>query len=334
MWKDIIVLVLGMGLLVLGGNWVTDGSASVARRLKMSGLLVGLTVVALGSATPDLVVGIFSTINDKSQFAVGDVVGSAIFDFLLVIGIIAIVKPIKIGVDTLRSQLPVAILACWILFFLADDTLIDQATANIIDRSDGLVFLTGLGLFVAYTIMSAKAVKTTAPGVPGAPDPVTSAPAPAKEMPVWKAVACIIGGLGALVLGGQWFVDGASGIATRSGMSEALVGLTVVAIGGSLPDLATSLIAAIKNQPGIALGNIIGGTIYNVLLVLGTCAVISPLRCGTISQIDFLSMLGAAVLALIFAATGPRKIHVVSRGEGIILVVCYVAYMTYIILNK
>lgn len=322
------MLVIGLGLLVVGGNCVTDGSASVARRLKMSGLLVGLTIVALGSATPDLVVGIFSTVNGKSQFAVGDVVGSTIFDFLLVIGIMAIVKPINIASETFKGDLPIAVVACWALFFLADDRLIDHASANIIDRSDGLVFLTGLGLFTAYTILSTKSAKLSNTSVGSTPEPA------GKEMPVWRVVAYIAGGLAALVAGGQWFVDGASGIATKSGMSEALVGLTVVAIGGSLPDLATSLIATLKNQPGIALGNIIGGSIYNVLLVLGTCSLIDPLKCGTISQIDFLTMLFSAVIVWIFAYTGPNKTHVIGKGEGIVLVLCYIAYMTYVIMGK
>lgn len=316
---------------------MTDGGASVARRLKMSGLLVGLTIVALGSATPDLVVGIISTVNHRSQFAVGDVVGSAIFDFLLVVGVMAIYHPIKISTDTFRGDFPIAILSCWVLFFLADDILVDGASFNSIDRSDGLVFLTLLGLFVSYTIMNASKTQVQAPvAAPPAPDPHSKAKAaaPAKEMPLWQSIVYIVGGLAALVAGGQWFVDGASGIATRSGMSEALVGLTVVAIGGSLPDLATSLIAAIKNQPGIALGNIIGGTIYNVLLVLGTCSLISPLKCGSISQTDFLTMLAAATMVWIFAATGPRKTHVVSRAEGIVLVVCYIAYTVYLILTK
>lgn len=338
MWIDIILLLIGLGLLVAGGSFVTDGSSSIARRLHMSGLMVGVTIVALGSAAPDLVVGVVSTLNGKSQLAMGDVVGANLFDFLLVVGVIALVRPIEVTRPTLIGDFPVAVLACWMLFFLADDILIDGASANVLNRGDGLVMLCGVGLFMAYAISASKCPADTMASTlqTGAAKCEGSACAasPRKEMAAWKGVALIVAGLGALVLGGQWVVDGASGIAKHFGMSEAMVGLTIVAIGSSLPDLATSLVAALKNQPGIALGNIIGGCIYNVLLVLGTCSVIKPIDGGDITQVDFITLVGAATLVWIFAATGKKGKHVIDRAEGAILVCGYIAYMAYLVLAK
>lgn len=329
MWLDIITLIGGLALLVLGGNLVTDGSASIARRLHMPGFLVGITVVALGSATPDLVVGVVSTIHNKTELAIGDAVGATIFDLLLVVGVIALIKPIKANRATLTIDFPMAMFATLILFFLADDRLIDGATSDLLLRSDGLVMLAVLGMFMAYTVMASRMPATS---MPDRVQQHSDAGAVAKEMNAWLAVAFIVGGLVALVAGGQWFVDGASDIAKRAGMSEALVGLTVVAIGSSLPDLATSAIAAVKNQPGIALGNIIGGSIFNILLVLGASSLIRPLQGSTISQVDFLVLVGSAALVWLFAATGKQG-SALGRVKGAVLVLCYLAYMAYLIVR-
>lgn len=320
MLLNALYLVAGLALLVLGGNWVTDGGAAIARRLRMSEMLVGLTIIAFGSATPDLVVGVISTLGGHSQLAVGDVLGANIFDFLLVIGILAVMRPLQPSAMTLRRDLPVAALVALVLFVMSDDGLIDGMPSNALDRSDGLVMLILLAVYLVYTVLGARTAQQSTP---------TSS---AREMAWWLAALALCGGIGVLVLGGSLFVDGASAIALHLGWSEGLVGLTVVAIGGSLPDLATSVIAAAKGRPGIALGNIIGGGIFNVLLVLGVSATIAPLGTGTINLVDFLTFVGSAALVWGLAAFGRR--HTIGRAGGVLLIALYVAYTAYLTLCK
>ena len=319
MWLSIAYLLAGLALLVVGGNWVTDGGAAIARRLHMSEMLVGLTIVAFGSATPDLVVGVISTLGGHSQLAIGDVLGANIFDFLLVIGILAVMRPLQPSALTLRRDLPVAALVALILFVLSDDRLIDAMPANMLDRSDGLVMIILLGVYLFYTVLGARSEQ----------------PQPDSQTVVMRwclAALALVAGLTALVAGGRLFVDGASAIALHFGWSEGLVGLTVVAIGGSLPDLATSVIAAAKNRPGIALGNIIGGGIMNVLLVLGVSASIAPLGTGTINLVDFLTFVGSAFLVWGFAALNRR--HTIGRAAGVLLIALYIGYIAYLVLCK
>ncbi len=328
MVHDIILLLIGLALIVAGGNYVTEGSVTVARRLKVSGLVIGLTVVAFGSSLPDLVVCLTSTIRHKSELALGDVVGADIFDLLLAVGITALVKPIPIDKGTLRIDLPLVVFSALVLFFCADDLLID-GTPNIITRSDALIMLLCFAIFMVYTFVSSRQPDLTPQS---ASSGSTSAPAPLPgKKQLWLAAFYIVGGLAALIFGGQWIVDGASGIAVKAGMSEAMVGLTIVAIGSSVPDIATSVIAAVKNQPGIALGNIVGACIFDILFALGVSGLISPLEAQNITYVDFATLTGASVLVWFFALRGkPRSIN---RWEGAVLTLLYCGYMTYLVLT-
>lgn len=329
MAHDIIFLILGIILIIAGGNYLTDGASAVARHFKVSNLVIGLTVVAFGSSTPDFVVCLTSTLSGKSQLALGDVVGANIFDILLVVGIVALVNPIHISKDMLWKDLPMLALASMALFFCGDDRLFDD-TADYISRSDGLMLLAFFAIFMAYTFEMAREPQPLVPA--NATGNTSNKDAGGgKGMKMWLAAVCIAGGLAALVVGGNWIVDGASGIALKAGLSEGMVGLTIVAIGSSVPDLATSVVAAVKKQPGIALGNVVGACIFNVFFIIGLCATIRPLDTGTISLVDFSTLVGGSLLLWLFGQIIGKR--VITRGEGVVLALGYVAYITYLIVK-
>ena len=329
MAHDIIFLILGIILIIAGGNYLTDGASAVARHFKVSNLVIGLTVVAFGSSTPDFVVCLTSTLSGKSQLALGDVVGANIFDILLVVGIVALVNPIHISKDMLWKDLPMLALASLALFFCGDDRLFD-GTADYISRTDGLMLLAFFAIFMAYTFEMAREPQPLVPA--NATGNTSNKDAGGgKGMKMWLAAVSIAGGLAALVVGGNWIVDGASGIALKAGLSEGMVGLTIVAIGSSVPDLATSVVAAVKKQPGIALGNVVGACIFNVFFIIGLCATIRPLDTGTISLVDFSTLVGGSLLLWLFGQIIGKR--VITRGEGIVLALGYVAYITYLIVK-
>lgn len=331
MAHDIIFLILGIILIIAGGNYLTDGATAIARHFKVSNLVIGLTVVAFGSSTPDFVVCLTSTLSGKSQLALGDVVGANIFDILLVVGVVALINPIHISKDMLWKDLPLLALASMALFFCGDDLLFD-GTADYISRTDGLMLLAFFVIFMAYTFEMAKEPQPLVPANASGTTARGTQNAQSKPgMKMWLAAACIAGGLVALIIGGNWIVDGASGIALKAGLSEGLVGLTIVAIGSSVPDLATSVIAAVKKQPGIALGNVVGACIFNVFFILGFCATIKPLDTGTITVVDFSTLVGGSLLLWLFGQIIGKR--VITRGEGTILALCYVGYMAYLVIS-
>ncbi len=334
MLHDILFFLLGLALIVLGGNYLTDGAIVIARKLHVSGLVIGLTVVAFGSSAPDLVVCIMSTIQNHSQLALGDIVGANIFDILLVIGIVAVIRPIPITADMQWKGLPMLLLASLALFFCSDDKLFDGSASDIIDRTDGLMFMLFFVIFMVYTFGMSHQTKAPASAVPTAGqthhhDKADSASVSRRQLVI--ATVSVAASLAALFFGGDWLVDGASGIARRAGLSEGLIGLTIVGFGSSVPDLVTSVIAAVKRQSGLALGNVVGACVFNIFFILGLCATIKPLDTGTISLFDFSALVISAAAVWIFGAIiGPKTI---SRKEGIILIVLYVAYAVKLILD-
>lgn len=367
MFHDIIFLLLGLILIIAGGSYVTDGAECVARKFKVSTLIIGLTVVAFGSSTPDLVVCLMASLTHKSQMAIGDVVGANIFDILLVTGIVAMVVPIKAEAQMRRIDIPMLAIASLALFFVGDTAFFDRGLVHpdIIHRSDGLMLILLFAIYMAMNIYAGRsqqavpaAASTSAAASEDAETPtpwdkitgkVNSAISKAEyklrihphrktpdkrtgKINIWMAVVLIIGGLAALVIGGNWIVDGASGIARKAGMSQALVGLTIVAIGSSLPDLATSLIAALKGQPGLALGNVVGACIFNALFIIGLCSSISPMQTSDITLPDFGALALGAILLWIFACAGKTK--QITFGKGLIFALLWVAYMVYLIIFK
>lgn len=330
MFHDILFLILGIALLVGGGNYLTDGAVAVAKKFKVSNLMIGLTVVALGSSMPDIAVCVESALEHKTALAVGGVVGANIFDFLLVVGVMVLVRPWKIR-DLMRTQdLPLLFLSMASLWIVADTVIFDGTPTNMINRSSGLMLLS---IFVIYMWLTVKSSKSETITDNASSTATVSAPAPSTSWKdsQWLAWVKIVGGLGALVVGANWVVDGASGIALKAGMSEGMVALTIVAIGNSLPDLFTSLTATLKGQPGLAFGNIVGACIINALLAIGVASAITPLGAGTVGFFDFMTMVGGALL--LWAIPALNKNHTFPRWTGLILVALYIAYMTLIIVR-
>lgn len=346
MITDILYLIAGIVLLVAGGNYLTDGAVAVARRFNVSSLMIGLTVVALGSAMPDIAVCVESALEHKTAIAVGDIVGANIFDLLLVVGIMAVVRPWKIGGVMAKSDLPILALAMLSLWIVGDSVIFDGARTNIIDRSAGLMLIIVFVFYMWLTIQTAKQTELVAPPAAASAAPadsrsshtVASAHATSGDSKghssarrAWLSWIMIIGGLVALAVGGDWVVDGASGIALKAGMSEGMVALTIVAIGNSLPDLVTSLTATLKGQPGLALGNIVGACIIDALLAIGISSAITPLGAGTVGFFDFMTLFGASLL--VWGLPYFSKKRLMTRPAGILLILLYIAYMTLIIVR-
>ena len=325
MFHDILFLILGLTLVLGGANYLTDGATAIAKRFKMSDLVIGMTVVAFGSSTPDLVVSLTSTLQNKGAMAVANIVGANIFDIFLVIGLCALVRPVVIGRATLQKVFPMVILSSAVLFLVACDVLVDGLPSNLIDRSDGLILICFFVINCFVTYMVSKSPDTLASSA-------GNTEVSKKPLKMWLAVVMVLGGLGGLVVGGNWFVSSASGIAEKAGMSESLVGLTIVAIGSSLPDLSTSLIAAVKGHSGIAVGNIVGSCVLNVFFIIGLCATIKPLELGTVNAIDFGILVAGSVLIWLFGWVWGKR--TINRPEGTILILCYVGYILYLILSN
>ncbi len=314
---DTIFLIGGLVLILLGANGLTDGAAAVAKRFNISDLVIGLTIVAFGTSAPELVISTMAALGGSADMAIGNVVGSNAFNVLMIIGVTAMVLPIKVGEGILSKEIPLVILASFVLAVCANDILLDGGSSNVISRIDGLVLLGFFLIFMRYTFAIARNGGDETEGEK------------IKEMPIWKSALFILGGLAGLIYGGQLFVDGASGIASSLGVSESIIGLTIVAGGTSLPELATSVTAALKKNSGIAIGNVIGSNLYNVFFVLGCSATISPLPMGGINNVDMAVLIGSAILFWLVGWFFKKR--TITRVEGALLVICYVAYTAYLI---
>lgn len=315
---NILILIGGLALILLGANGLTDGASSVAKKWGVSDLVIGLTIVAFGTSSPELVISLVSAIEGSAELAIGNVVGSNIFNILMIIGCVALVMPIKVEKSIMSKEIPLVILSAFALLFCANDIILNGEEANVISRIEGLLLILFFAIFMRYTFSIAKN---------GGEDATEEV----KTMSGIKASLFIVGGLAGLIFGGQLFVDGASGIAKSMGVSESIIGLTIVAAGTSLPELATSIVAALKKNPGIAIGNVIGSNIFNTFLVLGCASTITPLPMGGINNVDILTMVGATVLFFIFGWLYKKR--TITRIEGAIMIACYIAYTTYLVMQ-
>lgn len=314
---DILWLLLGLALILVGANALTDGASAVAKKWGVSDLVVGLTVVAFGTSAPELAISLVSAIQGNAPMAVGNVVGSNIFNVFVIIGIVALVRPIKVEKSIMVNELPLVILSSVALLAIGCGNLLGVAGPRMLERSHGILLLLFFAIFMRYTFSQAR---RAAPG-----DPLEEKGEAKGEMPMLKAVIWIAAGLAGLVYGGDRFVAGASGIAEALGMSDALIGLTIVAAGTSLPELATSVTAAVKGKTGIAIGNVIGSNIFNIFLVLGVTGTIRTLPFGGVTEFDLVVMTSASVLFWMFSwKFGERTI---TRWEGGLFLACYVAYI-------
>lgn len=313
---NILLLIGGLVLILVGANALTDGASSIAKRFNISSLVIGLTIVAFGTSAPELTVSVVSALKGSSDIAIGNVVGSNIFNALAIVGCTALVLPIRVTKGTLSKEIPLCVLASIVLFICANDVLINKAEQNSISSSDGLLLLCFFMIFLGYTFAIAK-------------NGETNGETTVKDMPVWKAALFILGGLAALIWGGQFFVDGSTGIARGLGVSESVIGLTLVAAGTSLPELATSVVAALKKNPEMAIGNVIGSNLFNIFFVLGCSSSIVPMNIKGITNVDLGMLIFSSVLLFLFGLFFKKR--TITRIEGGILVFCYVAYTIYLI---
>ena len=317
---NIFLLLFGLALILVGANALTDGASSVARRLGVSDLVVGLTIVAFGTSAPELVISAISSARGSASLAIGNVVGSNIFNILMIIGITAMVRPIVIQRNVLTTEIPLVILSSVLLVVFGNSSLLNGDGINEISRTSAILLLIFFLLFLRYTFAQAKSSASGA-----IPEEIKKE----KELSTFRSITYIVLGLGGLIWGGNLFVNGASGIARGLGVSDAVIGLTIVAAGTSFPELATSIVAAFKGKPGLAVGNVIGSNIFNVLLVLGVAGTIRPLPFGTIGPLDLYTLLGASMAFYIFGWC--FKTRTITRVEGAILTAGYIAYITILL---
>lgn len=313
-----ILFVLGFVVLIKGADLLVDGSSSLASRFGVSPMVIGLTIVAFGTSAPELVVNLMASLSGNTDIAIGNVVGSNIANILLILGAAAVVYPLTVKRSTVWKEIPFALLASVMLFVFANDALIDGANTSMLGRVDGLAFLGFFVIFLYYIIGLAK----SAPVEAG--DEVAT-------MPTAKAVGGVIIGIAGLVVGGKWIVDGAIALASGFGVSETLIGLTIVAIGTSLPEMATSVVAAYKRNVDIAVGNVIGSNIFNIFWILGVSALINPLPFAEQLNLDLFVVI-AATLAL-FVSVFVGKKHVIERWQGVAFIILYILYLAYLVLR-
>ncbi len=315
---SLALLFVGLLILILGADWLVKGASSIARRYGISPLVIGLTVVAFGTSMPELSVNIYAALSGATGLAVGNVVGSNIANILLVLGASAIICSLSVKSSTVRWEIPLALLASVLVLVVGSDQLLDGAVIDVITRTDGIVLLGLFAIFMFYIIAIVKS------------DSNAIEIDDSEALPTGRAVLYTVVGLVGLVAGGRLLVDQAVSLATLAGLSEAVIGLTVVAIGTSLPELATSVVAAWRKQVDIAVGNVIGSNIFNVFLVLGVSSVIAPLPVRDGFVVDALVMIAATLFLSVALFLGKRG-HI-DRWQGILFVLLYFAYVTYLLL--
>ena len=311
----ILLIILGLGILILGAEGLVRGSASMAKKWGVSSLVIGLTIVAFGTSTPELVVNMFSAVRGSTDIAIGNIIGSNIANILLILGISAIVYPLSVKKSTVTREIPFALLGMILVFTMGNDMFFDGTGFNAITRTDGFSLIAIFIIFLFYIFGLAKKGEVEEEEVK-----VYSWP---------KSILFTIAGLALLVLGGQLLVDNAIILARLAGLSEALIGLTIVAIGTSLPELATSVVAAYHKHVDIAIGNIVGSNIFNVFWVLGLTGTMLQMPFNPNVNIDVLVGIGATVLLFIFMFIGTKR--KLNRWQGVMFLLLYIAYTFYLI---
>ena len=311
---DFIFLLGGIALVIFSANWLVDGASSIAKKYGIPDLVIGLTIVAFGTSAPELTVNIFSALEGSTAIAIGNVLGSNIANIFLIVGLSSLITPLLIQKNTTWKEIPLSLLAAIVLGILANDQLIDNnPSGSFISRIDGLVLLCFFIIFMVYTIEISKNQSDTEENI--------------VLMPIWKSALYIVAGLLGLFFGGQFLVEGAISLAGQLGMSEKLIGLTIVAVGTSTPELATSIVAAFKKKADIAIGNIVGSNIFNIFFILGITAIIQPLPFETSMNFDIaVTILASFLLFLATIVLGKRK---VVKAEGIIFLLIYIGFIIY-----
>lgn len=312
-----VILLIGFALLVKGADFFVEGSSSIAKIFKVPSILVGLTIVAFGTSSPETAVSINAALKNSNEIAVGNVVGSNIFNILLVIGVSSIIKPMKIRRKTILKEMPFLLLTSIVLYVLGSDIKLQGFTRNVLTRADGIMLLSLFSIFLYYIIEMAILSRE-------------DSDEEIKMMSLSKSILFSIGGIIGILIGANMVVNSSSAIAIRLGMSQTLVGLTIVAVGTSLPELVTSVVAAFKGENDIAIGNVVGSNIFNILFTLGSAAIISPIPINQKVFFDMLFLIGATILTFISVTTRQKT----SKLEGLIMSIAYIIYMVYIVLRN
>lgn len=313
-----ILLLIGFALLIKGADFFVEGASSIAKKFRIPTLIIGLTIVAFGTSAPEAAVSITSAIKGQNEIALGNIVGSNIFNLLFVVGIAAVICPLQVKRSMIIKEFPFTLLSCVVLLILAQDRVFGAGTTDVLNRGDGLMLLLFFGIFMYYLIE----VAVTARGVAEEEE--------IEAMPLGKSSLFTLGGIVAIVIGGDLVVDSASNIALAWGMSQNLVGLTIVAVGTSLPELVTSMVAARKGESDIALGNVIGSNLFNVFFILGVSAFIHPIAVNPSIIVDSFFLLLVTLVTYLFAVTKKK----INKIEGGFLVGAYILYMILIIIRN
>ena len=306
---NLVFIVVGIALVLWGADRLTDGAVALADRMGISQVVIGLTVVAMGTSMPEFTISLLSAIKGTSGLAVGNVIGSNIFNSLLIVGTSAVVAPMLILKSTVRKDIPFALVASVMLYLLSQD--------GQISRWDAAILFVFFMIFMTITIKESKSADSKKEDTQ------------IKSIKVWKAVAFLLIGLTGLILGSNIFVNGATKLATTLGISDAVIGLTIVAGGTSLPELATSVVASRKGNSGIAIGNVLGSNVFNILMILGITGLITPMSIHGITQVDLTMLVVSMILLWLFSFTKYK----IERWEGAILSILFIGYIVYLILQ-
>lgn len=308
---DYILLIVGLALITFCADMLTKGCVGVAARFNVPEFVVGLTIMAIGTSMPELTVSVMSALKGSSEMAIGNVTGSNIFNIFIVIGLCALLRPMDITKENIRRDIPICIAVSALLWLFTSDTLLGLGAENKVNRVEGVIFLILYVGVILYTLRTSK----------GEGEESSDAP----KMGILKIVAFIVIGLGGLIYGGNLCLDSATAIARAWGVSEAIIAITIVAAGTSLPELASSISALVSGRSSMALGNVIGSNVANILLILGASSTVTPLTMGNITQLDIIMVVAAPVVLLLSALfIGKRRI---TRIEGLAFLAIYVTYV-------
>ena len=327
--KSLIILIVGFVLLIKGADFFVEGSSAVAKRLRIPSMIIGMTIVAMGTSLPECAVSVTASLTGNNSLAISNAVGSNIFNLLVVCGVCTLFVPLAVQKSTLQKEFPLSIFCAGLLLLLGYLGM----TLGRIDGILSLIIFTGYLFWMIRSVKRARR-KSTPDALSSmqeerislSEEEIEQVTSHINLLPAWKCLIFILGGMIAIKYGGDFVVDGASAIAVRLGLSQTLIGLTIIAMGTSLPELVTSIVAARKDEVDMALGNVIGSTIFNILLVLGVAAAISPVAFAWDNMIDIAVLIVISAITLIFAWTSKE----LNRKEGIIMLILYAAYMVYI----
>ena len=310
---EIILIIVGIAVVLWGADRFTDGATGLARRLKVSELVIGLTVVALGTSLPEFMVSFMSVLRGSSDMSVGNIIGSNVFNILVILGASAIMRTMKVEKTLLRRDIPICLAASALLYAFA-------VSENLITRWEGLFLV---AFFCAYLYMAYRiALKDRK-------DTASPVPSQGGEKSLWWSLLLVLVGMAALVIGGHVLVNNAAAVAREWGVKESVIGATILAGGTSLPELATSVIAARKGSLGLAFGNVIGSNVFNIAFVIGTCSSIVPMAVTEINQLDWLMLVSSCIFVWVVAFTRRE----LCRWEGILLVLCYLGYLVSLLMK-